>query len=59
MSRENDIRIRMLGNLLAKAKPLRVQADYRIGAEFGRAKAEELILRVEKIRDVIAETTKA
>lgn len=57
VSRGNDIRIRTLGNLPAKAKPLRVHADYRIGEEFGRAKAEELILRAEKIRDVANELT--
>lgn len=59
VSRENDFRIRTLGNLLAKAKPLRTRADYYIGNEFGRAKAEELILRAEEIRDVVSELTQA
>ena len=52
-----DLNVRTLGNLLAKAKPLRVHADYLIGEEFGRAKAEELIPRAEKIRDVANELT--
>jgi len=52
-----DLNVRTLGNVLDKAKPLRVHADYLIGEEFGRAKAEELIPRAEKIRDVANELT--
>lgn len=52
-----DLNVRTLGNVVDKAKPIRVRADYRISEDFGLTKAKELILMAEEIRDVANELT--
>ena len=54
-SRARDNGIRAMGNLLDNGKALRVDADYRIGGEFNRNKAEELILTAARIAGTITE----
>ena len=54
-SRARDNSIRALGNFLDNGKALRVEADYRIGGEFNRNKAEELILTAVRIGEIITE----
>ena len=54
-TRKINLNVRMLGEVLRQAKPLRVDADYRISKEFGRTEAEQMILMAVKIAEIISE----
>lgn len=54
-TRNNDLNVRMLGDVLRQAKPIRVDADYHISKEFGRTEAERMILMASKISEIISE----
>lgn len=54
-TREFDLNVRMLGEVLRQAKPIRVHADYRISGNFERYKAEGLILMATKIAEIVSE----
>ena len=50
-----DEKIRTLGFLWGRCKSLRTRADYRIGGEFNRNKAEDLIEMAVQIHGTITE----